>query len=202
MMLALGAGLAGCTYQAQVLETPSFNVVSSYGEQIPGKWFLYVDATPLKRPIKPSTYACSLHSYPIDAAGPFATSVRQTLDNVVDQLEVLSLPISASSLKARGARGLIVVRGEEVRARMESKAGFWSATMEGQATVIASITVDGPQGRLLGTTVEGIGNATEDAGVACEGGAKALGEAVSQGMGDTMRRLGEAVSNSPRVRGS
>ncbi len=179
---------------------PSFNVMSSYGEQIPGLWLLYIDATALARPIKPSTYVCSAHNYPINASGPFATSVRQTLDNVVDQLEVVPGPVTAAQLNARGARGFIVVRGEEIRARLETKPGFWSASMDASATVIASVTVDGRRGRIYGSTVEGLGNAVSDAGFACEGGGKALGDAVSQGMGDSMRKLGEAISNSERVR--
>jgi len=44
--------LAGCTYKAEVIESPAYNVVSSYGAEVPGKWLLYVDATPLARIIR------------------------------------------------------------------------------------------------------------------------------------------------------
>ena len=196
----LSVCLASCTYQAQVQDTPSFSVMSNYGDQVAGLWLLYVDARPLERPIKPTTFACSAHKFPISVAGPFATSVRQTLDNVVDQIEVVQGPVTRDQLAARGAKGFIVVRGEEVRAKLEVKPGFWAAGMDSSATVIASLAVEGKQGRLLGTTVEGAGIATADAGAVCEGGAKALADAVGQGMGDTMRKLGEAVSNSERVR--
>lgn len=192
--------LLGCTYQAPVVESPSYNLVTSYGEPIPGLWLLYVDATPLQRPIKPDTFECSAHKFPIDAAGPFATSVRQTLDNVVDRIEVVGGPVTSDQLRARGARGLIVVRGEDLRARLEAKQGFWTASMDASATMIASVSVDGLKGRLLGQTVEGQASSTSDAGAMCEGGAKALGKSVSTAMGDAMRRIGEAVSNSDRVR--
>lgn len=66
--------------------------------------------------------------------------------------------------------------------------------------MIAGVTVDGPYGRLFGQTVGGQSFATGDAGFACEGSAKALAEAAAQSMGDTMRKIGEAVSNSERVR--
>jgi hypothetical protein len=29
-----------CSYKAEVIESPAYNVVSSYGEQIAGKWLL------------------------------------------------------------------------------------------------------------------------------------------------------------------
>jgi hypothetical protein len=128
-----GAGIAllcgACTYKAEVIESPAFNVVSSYGEQIPGKWLLYVEAAPLDRPVKPSGYACSAHNFPISAAGAFRSSVRETLDNVVDQLEVVDQPVTANQLGAYGARGLIVVRGEEIRPRLDVQPGFWTANM-------------------------------------------------------------------------
>lgn len=201
-LVFVAVALTACSYKAEVLDSPSYNVASSYGEQIPGLWLLYVDATALQRPITPTTLACSAYKYPIDAAGPFTSSVRQTLDNVVDQLEVVPGPMTSQQLIARGARGMIIVRGEDVRAALELKPGFWSASMDSRATIIASVTVDGKRGRVFGQTVEGTGNATSDAGIVCSGGAKALGQAVNQGMGDTMRRLGEAVSNSERVRGT
>jgi hypothetical protein len=85
---------------------------------------------------------------------------------------------------------------------MDVKPGFWSASMDSQAIVVASVSVEGHGGRLMGQTVEGTGFATSDAGGACEGGAKALAQAIGQGMGDVMRKVGEAISNSERMRAS
>ena len=191
--------LPACVYKADVLETPSFSVASSYGEQIPGAWLLNVEAANLDRPTKTNTFACAAHKFPLQMAGSFATWVKQTLDNVVDRIEVVPCPVDANGLRARGARGIIIIRGQEVRPHMEVKPGFWMASTYTQATIIATITVDGPNGRLFGQTVEGQGFATGDAGFACEGGAKALAQAAAQGMGNTMRKIGEAVSNSERV---
>lgn len=67
---------AACTYKAEVIEAPAYNVVSSYGEQIQGKWLLYVESAALDRPMKPSGFACSAHKFPISASGSFKTSVR------------------------------------------------------------------------------------------------------------------------------
>lgn len=192
--------LGACTYKAEVMEAPAFNVVSSYGEQIPGKWLLYVESTALDQPMKPSGYACSAHKFPISASGSFKTSVRQTLDNVVDQIEVVNGPVTAAQLAGYGARGLIVVRGEEIRPRMDVQPGFWTANMATQVTMVASVSVDGKKGRLFGTTVEGQGLGNAEAGGACEGGAKAIAQAAGQAMKDAMRKIGEAISNSERVR--
>jgi hypothetical protein len=192
--------LAGCSYEAQVLETPSFSVVSSYGSKVPGKWLLYVESAALERNIKVQGYVCAAHKYPLQIADAFKTSARQTFANLAELVEPVATPITGEAMIARGARGLIVIRGEQVRPRMEVKPGFWSTAMDSQSLVVASISIDGREGRLLGTTVEGQGNGTTDTGIACEGGAKAIAEATAQAMGDVMRKLGEAFVNSERVR--
>lgn len=193
--------LGGCTYQAQIQDAPSFNLVTNYENKIPGLWFLYIDSSGLQRPMKPSSYVCAAHKFPISASGPFESSVRLTLDNVFDRIEYVESPVKGVEIKKRGARGLIVVRGEEVRAKLDAKPGFWTASMEGQATLVASVSVDGSSGRVMGTTFEGTSIKEADAGAMCGGGAAALGEAVTEAMRDAMRKMGEALSNSERVRG-
>lgn len=203
-LVALGLAVivvSGCTYKAQVLETPAYNVVSSYGSEVPGKWLLYIDASPLYKPVKPAGIACSAHKFPIEMAGPFATSARQTIDNVVETVEVVSAPKNRSQVVALGARGMIVIRGEELRPRLEVQQGFFTANMSTSATLIASVEVDAVNGgRVLGTTVEGIGNGDQEAGVMCEGGAKSLATSAGVALKDTMRKIGEAISNSERMR--
>jgi len=73
--------------------------------------------------------------------------------------------------------------------------------MSTSATLIASVEVDAVNGgRVLGTTVEGIGNGDQEAGVMCEGGAKSLATSAGVALKDTMRKIGEAISNSERMR--
>jgi hypothetical protein len=201
MVLSASFLLGSCTYNAQVQDAPSYNLVTNYDNKIDGLWLLYIDSTGLQRPLKPSSYVCAAHKFPISATGPFETSVRQTLSNVFDQVETVNAPVSGADIRSRGARGFIVVRGEEVRAKLDAKPGMWTASMEGQATLVASVAVNGPTGRVMGTTFEGSSVKEADAGAMCAGGAVALGEAVTEAMRDAMRKMGEALSNSERVRG-
>ena len=85
--------LAGCSYTAKPVAIGSFNVYSSYEGKLSGKYLLYVDASALDRPIKPSDYNCSAHSYPMQLSSSFAESVRQTLSNLVGELEVVPVPV-------------------------------------------------------------------------------------------------------------
>lgn len=200
LAIVLTMALGACAYKADVPLSPSYSVVSSYSTKIPGKWLIYVEASKLDKETKTAGYACSFHKYPIKAADAFRTSVLQTLGNLVESNEVVPAPVDGRQMRAMGARGQIVIRGEEIRPHMDVKPGFWTASMDTTATMVASITVDGVNGRLFGQTVEGTGQAVADSGGACEGGAKALSEAVSGSMTDVMRKIGEAITNSDRVR--
>lgn len=62
------------------------------------------------------------------------------------------------------------------------------------------LVIDGLSGRLLGTRVEGDDDYKAEAGGACEGGAIAIGKALEEAMKEALERLGEKISNSPRLR--
>jgi len=68
----------------------------------------------------------------------------------VEHVEIVPGGVPRKQLAGRGARGIIVVRGEEVRAKLDVQPGFWQGNMSTGAIVVASIFVDGPAGRLFG----------------------------------------------------
>lgn len=130
----------------------------------------------------------------------FTGSVRKTFETLVEQIEVVDRPADRAELAGKGARGMIIVRGEELDGRLRVVPGFWQAGMETEVQMAASITVDGRNGRLLGSTVGGDGNAQADAGGFCEGGAKALTQSAEKAMKQAVGRLGETLTNSERIR--
>ena len=199
-VILIGVTLAGCAYKADPIAAPSYNVVTSFSSKVPGKWLLAVDATALNQTIKPSGMACSAHNFPLELSDAFKTSVAQTLKNVFEQVEDIPTPIPGDQAQRRGAQGVIVIRGEEVRGRLDVQPGFWQANMKTEVVIVASTYVDGPLGRIFGTTVEGHGIADAEAGLMCDGGAKSLVHASSIAMRDAVRKLAEATGNSERLR--
>lgn len=190
--------LSGCSYTAKPVATGSYNVYSSFEGKLSGKYLLYVDASALDRPLKPSDFNCSAHNYPLEISASFAESVRQTLSNLVGELEVVTAPVDRTQFG--GAKGMIVVRGENVDGRLRVVPGFWSNGIESDVSIVASITVDGKAGRVLGTTVEGAGHYQGSLGLFCDGGAESLAAAAEQASKLTLTRIGEAILNSERVR--
>lgn len=199
-ILLLSLTLSGCAYVAEPPSIATYNVYSSYDGKLSGKYLLYVDGSNLNKPIKPSDLNCSAHTFPVSLSQSFATSIHKTFDNLVSELEVVDTPVTRSDLARRHARGLIIIRGENVTARMRVVPGFWTAMLESELEISASIVVDGRKGRLLGKTVSGEGHGQAETGMLCAGGSKSLRLSSEGAMKKTLERLGEALVNSERVR--
>lgn len=149
---------------------------------------------------KVSGFACAAHTYPVDARSAFIGSVQHTLGNIVEAVEIVPRPLDQVTIQARGLTGMVLVEAQDLDIDLTVIPGFWSAEMEADAEVTISLVVDGPSGRLLGTHVEGDDDYKANAGGACEGGAIAIGKAVEEAMKEALERLGEKLSNSPRLR--
>ena len=192
--------LQSCQYRAEPVPVGAFNIYSSYDQKLPGKYLLLVDAVALDKDVRPTGLECSAHTYPLALSDAFRSAAVQTMGNLVHEVELVTAPVGRDELAGRGARGMIVVRGEQLIARLRAVPGLWSATIETDVEIVSSIIVDGRNGRLLGATVSGTGRSEASAGGMCSGGATALGEAATQSMRQALTRVGEELSNSERVR--
>jgi hypothetical protein len=201
--LALAASallVTGCAYNAPVTVAPNLNVYSSYGEKLPGRYALYVDSEAYSQTVRPTGYQCSAHNFPLDMKDAFKQSVLQTMRQVVDDVEVVQSPLSSEALSRGGLAGQIVVRADSLTARIQFIPGFWSASTDSNVDLSANMSVDGPTGRLLGTSAEGTGHAQGEAGAFCGGGANTVAEASEKASKQLLGQLGERLSNSPRLR--
>lgn len=72
--------------------------------------------------------------------------------------------------------------------------------MESDIDLAVGVTVDGTEGRLLGTTVSASEDAESGSGGSCAIGAEAASEAAGAAIEELMGRLGERLTNSQRVR--
>ena len=192
--------MSGCSYTVPTDISPATNIYSNYSDKVPGRFALYVDAEEMAGDFKVSGYACSAHTYPVDARSAFIGSVQSTMENIVEEVEIVPRPMDSSTMLSRDLKGMILVEVQDLDIDLIVLPGFWSASMEADAEVTVSLVVDGPSGRLLGTHVEGDDDHKAESGGACEGGAVAIGKAVEEAMKEALERLGEKLSNSPRIR--
>lgn len=191
---------AGCTYQSTAPISAAYDVYSNYSETIPGRFALYVDAEKANEVFKVDGFACSAHKYEINAEQAFRVSTLNTFTNLVEEIQIVSVPLTREDMATMEYTGLIHVVLEDMDASLKVIPGFWSAEMEADVEFTASLKVDATEGRVLGTTVEADEDEKADAGGACEGGAEAVSRASASAMKELMQRLGERLANSQRVR--
>ncbi|GIX12351.1 MAG: hypothetical protein KatS3mg118_0310 [Paracoccaceae bacterium] len=201
LVLAVAAMAGGCSYNAPTSVAPATNIYSSYDDRVPGRFALVVDADRMAQVVSPGGYACSAHRFPVDARQAFRTSVLRTFENIAQSVEPVERALSREQLAAAGYDGLIRVTVEDLDVDVAVIPGFWTAEIEADAELTMSLAVEGPDGRRLGTTVEGRDDHRADAGAACEGGAQAIGRAVEKAMKEALERAGERFTNAPRLRG-
>ena len=199
-LLGLLACLGGCAYDAKPISTGAVNVVAAYSEKIPGKFALVVEPGELNKIIRPRGVNCSAHSYALNLGESFRSSVRATFGNLVERLEEVDAPLPSQALRSGGYRGQIIVTGEGLEGKLVAIPGFWNANISTTVQISASLTVDGPEGRLLGKTVEGLAEREADAGPFCSGGAESVEDAATQAARRLMVQLGETLANSDKLR--
>lgn len=192
--------ISGCAYTVPTDISPATNIYSNYSDKVPGRFALFVDADEMAGEFKVSGLACSAHTYPVDARSAFIGSVQSTMENIVDEFEIVPRPMDVATIQSRNLQGMILVEVQDLDIDLTVIPGFWSQSMEADAEVTVSLVVGGPSGRLLGTRVEGDDDYKAESGGACEGGAIAIGRAVEEAMKEALERLGEKFSNSPRIR--
>jgi hypothetical protein len=178
----------------------AFDVYSSYDDKIPGRFALFIDDSEMAGTFKVTGYQCSFHSYPLDARAAFSQSVAKTIEQVVDQLELVRTTPTTTQLIATDSAGLIRVRGEKIDVDLRPIPGFWTHEMEAEVTLTASFAADGRSGRALGGTVSATGEDKQDSGGACGGGANAISKASEEALENLTRQLGERIANSERLR--
>jgi hypothetical protein len=85
---------------------------------------LWTDCGNLVETVNFSDFSCSAHLFPLDFTESFPHSVRDTLGNVFGSITDLENPVGGDQVGARGARGMIIVRGESLQTRLRVVPGF------------------------------------------------------------------------------
>lgn len=199
-LVSVSAAMTACTYQVPVVATPNLNVYSSYSSKLPGNYLLYVEDDALVQSVKATGIACAAHSYPVDARAAFRDATLQTVEQLVEHVELVDTPVQADLLTRQGKAGMIIVRGNEIQARFVMVPGFMTSSSDANVDMTASVSVDGPGGRLFGSEASGSGHANGPSGGMCSGPEQAIAEATGKAMKQLLGQVGERMSNAPRLR--
>ncbi len=193
---------SGCAYNVKPISMPALQIYSSYDEKIPGTWVVIIDdsAKNVVREISASSYVCSAHKYPINIGDTIAISIKRTMDSIFENVIERSNMPTSDELQQIDAQGTVLVKMDTFEPRLRCSMGFWSGSCTASTDIEFGVIVRGQQGRLFATSVSDSATTDGDSGVACEGAANVLGESISKSVREALERMGERLSNSPKLR--
>jgi hypothetical protein len=193
---------SGCAYNVQPVSTRAVNLYSAYENKIPGNFVLVMDNSlrNVNREITPASYVCGAHRFPITVGDSVAISIKQSLDAVFEQVREQGSAPPADQLNSLGLNGVILIRLDDFSPRILCHKGFFSGTCTASTDLSLGVTVRGSGGILASMAASGSKTADGDAGVYCSGGADVLGDSITRATRDALERLGERLSNSPKLR--
>lgn len=191
---------SGCAHQSSPTVVPAANVFQSYDNKLSGKYAVFVQSGMWNKRVKPSSYMCSVHVFPVNADFGFQESVFQTIAGVVEQAELVRQALSPEQLHENGYKAQIAVHAGEFRPEIAFVSHFFTASANATARATIHMVAQGPEGPIFQTSVTADGFAEGNAGGLCGGGADVLGKAVGKMSGQIMERIGERVANSAKLR--
>lgn len=190
----------GCAYQVPANIKPVYSSYTSYGEKVPLKAAVFVEASKAKEDVRVTGLACSAHKFPLDAEQDIKIAVAKTLDNVFENTRLVDQPITINQFDREDVNAMVIVKLEDMDVDLTVIPNFLTADMKSLSEVSFGVTLDTKQGRKLGFTASGTGKASAPAGGACEGGAIAIGDSLQESLSDALAEIGQNISNSPRLR--
>ena len=197
ILLIIPLTACGSLHQQLIVNSP-VSSISDFEEKIPGRYALYIGDSYFDRG-GVAWFTCGPYiSYVMNPQPMFHESVRQTLDNLVEDLVVVDAPIPAKQLAQQDFDRQIVVVAEDMYVDTSSKQHFWTADVNINVDMTATLEVYGPEETVL---QQSFSSKEEAAGsiVDCNDAKSIFVEATSKSMEEVMRGMGNALSKTTRL---
>lgn len=183
--------VAGCAYKVGARAAPAGNIYSIHDSKIPGKYALQVTGLDncCRMEVRPSSYICGAHNFPVNASEAIRWSIQHTLSLVFENIDLND-----------GQGNVVTISVNRFDPKLRFVPGFWS----GQASSTVEIGIDVKAMRngkvVLNTAVFAERTRDGDAGPYCSGGAEVIAEAIASATREVMERMAERLSNNPALR--
>ena len=129
--------VAGCAYKVGARAAPAGNIYSIHDSKIPGKYALQVTGLDncCRMEVRPSSYICGAHNFPVNASEAIRWSIQHTLSLVFENIDLND-----------GQGNVVTISVNRFDPKLRFVPGYWS----GQASSTVEIGID-VKGRLCST---------------------------------------------------
>lgn len=188
-----GLMLSGCAYNAQVMSTssPVAEIRPDKRIDCTASYYIESEISDLSRDIKPSSYVCSAHTFPLSVGDALKTSIVKVLDGSFSNVVV-----SSSKTPSDGdGRYKFIFSLDTFNPSLRFSPGFWQANIFASAEIVMKVIVADSNGKeVVRTTIFGEGSA--DSGGQCGDGAQLLADATQKAIKRTLENFVYKIINS------
>lgn len=190
--------LTGCAWNALYSKpsiTPVHVALTNFEKPLRGKYLLRVSGDGLDQDTVVGGLVCTSHNFPLLAARSFDESVQKTLASMVEDLEVVTAPMSRKQIKAAKARALITIKAGSLTAGLLVSPGFLTKESQAKVQMSADVQVLRPQGKLFEKRLNSVSSASLTIG-RCLDAYKTVNAAASKTLDQLIEQIGKSVSQS------
>ena len=184
---------SGCSYNAHVVSTSSAASEIRLDKHVDENvaYSLSSELDNLHKEVKPSSYVCSAHKYPLEAGAAIRESIRSVLDQAFLEVYRTTSPGESSP----GTKYQLNFDLEEFQPRLTFSPGFWSATIDSNVELVLKVRVMDSNGdEIIRTMVSGHGS--ENGSGQCGDGSKYLADATQEAIERTLENFIYKTINS------
>ena len=190
--------VAGCSWNA-LHSKPSIAPVhvafTDYKKPHRGKYLLLVSGVGLDQKIKVDGKVCTSHDFPLLMSNSFDESVKKTLANILENIEIVSTPQTQKQIRAAKARALITIKDEGQAGHLLVNPGFLTKDSKVKLQVSAHVQVFKAQGGVFEEHMSSVDTASLSIG-RCLDAHKTVSAAASKTLKQLVEQIGSSVSRS------
>ncbi|MEK7697978.1 MAG: hypothetical protein AAB310_00220 [Nitrospirota bacterium] len=153
----------------------------------------------VQKNVKPSSYACSIHNFPVNLDKSLALSIKHTTELVFNKVVELDEMPSSEKLQELNSIAVIYVKLKKFYPEISFVNHIFANCVTKLDVYVTGINDE----KLLAVEVGGFGESdgSPQGIIICNGGELILSEAISNSIKDTMEKYATILSNSSMIRG-
>ena len=193
LSVSLSFAISGCAYNATVMSTsaPVAEIRTDKQCHKDVSYYIGSELHDLYKEVKPASYVCSAHKFPLEVGGAIESSIIKVLKGTFDNV---SASASKNPSEGDGAYKFIFSL-DSFRPILKFSMGFWAANITAQTEIVMKVLVIDSSGKeVVRTTISGEGAA--DLSGQCGAGADVLQEATEKAVERALDNFVYKVINS------
>ncbi len=193
IVILAGMMLSGCAYNAQVMSTSAPVAEIRPDKQINCNvsYFIENEISDLSKDIKPSSYACGAHTFPLKVGEALKSSITKVLNGAFTHVTM-----SSSKTPSHGdGKYKFIFTLDTFNSSLRFSPGFWEASIFASSEIVLKVIVVDANGKeIVRTSIAGEG--TANIGGQCSDGANALSDATQKSIKRVLENFVYKIINS------